>query len=466
MKILLVNLPSTPMKDGEFPNQLDSMPLGIMYLSAYIKKFTDAEVRMLDINETVNLNYVPDIIGYSIIFSTSHQWFVQMVPQLKEIFPNALHIAGGTHATSAYEEVGKYVDHVFLGEGEEKLIDCIKNGFKEKYIKCEMTDIEKLPFPDYEIIDMERYTSGNNRSMVDNKKSATVQASRGCPYKCTFCAAHTVHGRKMRLRKVEDVVAEIKYLYDTYQVNLIIIEDDLFLAPKKRGLELLKKIRELKIPDFEMRFPSAFAVKILDEELIDSLIKSGTDVFNIAIESGSKKTQKAIKKNVPLDKAKRLVKYIRQQKTKDHKPVLARVYFMLGFPGETREDMNKTIQYAISLKADWCRFACAVPLIGSSMYGEMLPYLPDNQWQNSHFSIRPFDTPEISGRELTALVRECHNHVNYLNSPYFSESKFERGLACLLEYSKIHTNQVVQVTFTCIDGELSYKSGVKKIGDI
>jgi len=462
LKILLVNLSSVPKQDGKFVQQLQSMPMGILYLSAYIKKYTNYEVRMLDVGEETD--WEPDIIGYSVVFSSSHEHFVEVSQDLKKQFPKALHIAGGNHATNAFEEVGRHVDHVFLGEGELSLVECLNNGFPSKYIKSELMDITEILQPDWELLDIDKYIHGKTRAMDTDKKTATIITSRGCPFKCTFCAGFTVHGRKLRQRSIDSVIAEVKELNERYGVNLFIIEDDLFLAPKSRGLELLKRFRELNIPDFELKLPSALAVKILDEELIDALIQAGARVINLAIESGSERIQESIKKRVPLQKAKRLVKYIREQEI-DGEPILARCYFMLGFPGETKEDMQKTIEYAISIKADWCRFAAATPLIGSEMFDSFRPLLPENIYNATHFSIRMFDTPEISAKELTTIVRDMHNHVNYLNNPYFSESKFDKGLASLLEYSRKYPDKTAQVTFSCDDGELRYRVGTKDRND-
>jgi radical SAM superfamily enzyme YgiQ (UPF0313 family) len=445
MKILLVNLPSVPYG----VKQIQSMPMGILYLSAYLKKYTNAEVRMLDIGEETD--WEPDIIGYSVVFSSSHHHFVEMVEKLKKQFPNALHIAGGNHATNACEEVGRHVDHVFLGEGELTLVDAIKNGFRGKYIKSEPMDITELLNPDWDLIDMDKYTTGETRATGAEKKSATIITSRGCPYKCTFCAGHTVHGRKLRQRSIDNVIEEIKTLNGLYGVNLFIVEDDLFLAPKSRGLELLNRMKELNIQGFELRLPSALAVKVLDEELVDALIDAGTEIFNIAIESGCEKTQKSIKKNVPLGKAKRLVKYIRS------KGKLARCYFILGFPGETREDMQETIRYAIDLKADWSRFASATPLIGSEMYEQFLPYLPNNIWNGTLFGQRFFDTPEAPADKLSKLVKDAQAFVNYIHAPYFAEARFDRAIAGLMVYSQTYPEKTVRFVVEIKNQEVTYK---------
>jgi len=451
VRILFVNLPSVP----KGAQQIKSMPMGILYLSAYIKAYTDCEVKMLDIGEEPE-DWIPDIIAYSVIFSSSHSHFVEKVAELKKVFPDALTIAGGNHATNAFEEIGRHVDNVFLGEAELTLTHCLKNGFPSKYIKSELMDITDMLQPDWDLIDMDKYINSDNRAMQTDKKTATIITSRGCPFKCTFCAAHTVHGRKLRLRSIDSVVEEVKELNERYGVTLFIIEDDLFCAPKSRGLGLLKRFRELKIDGFEMRFPSAFSVKILDEDIINALIESGTDIFNIAIESGHPRIQKEIKKEVPLDKAKKLVAYVRS------KGKVARVYFMLGFPGETREDMQVTIDYAISLKADWCRFAAATPLIGSEMYQSFLPFLPNDIWEGTHFGRRCFDTPGVSGEELTALVREAHNYVNYLHGPYFGSGQIEKGIVGLRAYSGIHPDKKVQLLVSIENQNMTYKVWVEK----
>ena len=98
---------------------------------------------------------------------------------------------------------------------------------------------------------------GSQREFEDTelRKVATIVTTRGCPNKCTFCAAHLVHGRKLRYRSVDNVVGEVKALYENFGITLFIPEDDMFTVPKKRFIDMLAALKELDIPGFEMQNP-------------------------------------------------------------------------------------------------------------------------------------------------------------------------------------------------------------------
>ncbi len=131
------------------------------------------------------------------------------------------------------------------------------------------------------------------------------------------------------------------------------------------------------------------------------MVKMGMTVANIAIESGSNEVQrKVIKKNVNLERARKVVAACRDE------GIVVRCYFILGFPGETREQIQETIDYAASLPADWCVFGIAAPLVGTEMYSQLLERGEiDNSfnWDNAFFQERTYDTPEIGAQELKDL---------------------------------------------------------------
>jgi hypothetical protein len=164
----------------------------------------------------------------------------------------------------------------------------------------------------------------------------------------------------------------------------------LFTAKKSRFLEMLAAIRNLKIPDFEMQLPSALRVNDLDDDVIDALVETGLRIATLAIESGDDYVQKhIIRKNVDLTKAVHAVRRLKDL------GIVVRCYFILGFPGETKEQMRQTVDYARGLGADWCNFIIATPLIGSVMYDQFVEMgcIPEHFFlqANTIFFEREFD---------------------------------------------------------------------------
>ena len=484
--ILFVNLPSIPFDDiiASFNNQNElcqslSMPMGILYLSSYLKKFNHdeiGEVGILDyvlelknlknyssidefiINAAKKIDFKPDIVAFSLIFSTSQLIFDNCVEKIKKIWKDSISVVGGNHATSYKRNLLRNpdVDYIVLGEGELALSQFVKNysnldNFKLKgiYSKNDLNndvvfenadyikDLDTLPFPDWDLLDTSEYFSSETDKQfirrkrrigeAKSKKLGTIITSRGCPFKCTFCASHIIHGRKMRFRSPENVALELKNLYEKYGVNLISPEDDVFTMTEDRCLKMLKLIRDLNIPDFEMQLPSGLSVKTLNEKVIDELAKTGVNIFTLAIESGSEYVQKnVINKNCDLDKAKELVRYIRS------KGFMVRCYFILGFFGETKEQMYETINYVKELGADWAAFMIATPLIGSEMYNQLIKagYIKENieLFSKIQYAKRSFDTPEISADELNDLAYRANLECNFINNVNKINKNYEKAI--------------------------------------
>jgi len=481
--ILFVNLPNVPVKailnDLSFDTFLTlkkSMPLGILYLSSYIKKHNKiGRVGLIDyaanfeqiracrsIDEFIvriahrEVNFVPDLILFSLIFSVSHEFCIRAIKLLRRIWPNSTVLVGGIHATNYTEKLleYEYIDYIARGEGEKGLSEFIEQFSNGKRINvqgiyskekinserplelCEFIyDLDEIPFPDWDLINMNMYTdvayiaiTGREKEIQNKSKSAVILATRGCPCKCTYCSQHTVHGRQIRYRSIDNVIEEIELLHKRYNVTTFVPNDDMFISQKKRDLELLHLIKELSIPHIEFQFPNGLHSNSMDPAIMDALIGVGTKIVNIAIESGSDYVQKyLIKKNVNLKKARVIVRNFRE------KGVYVRCFFILGFPGETKEQMQETIDYAKSLEADWFDFFLAIPLLGSEMYDQFvkLGYIKKDEpiWSEVYVLGRNFDTKEISSREIKDLAYRANLECNFINNTNKKNKEYKKAIS-------------------------------------
>jgi len=481
--ILFVNLPTLPLESlrtcftgkSQIPHILE-MPTGLLYLSAYLKAHCEVgNVSLLDYNVNLpniaqhasvesfilaetqeQVTVTPDIIGISLYFTTAHTFFELLIPALKAKWPKALIVAGGPHATTSTQMVlrNKNLDYVVRGEGEIpflKLVRQYKSGepinitgvyaardfdssdLRKGFALAEhLESLDDLPFPDWELAQIEKYltSTGRRRSIgkAENKRVGAIITSRGCPFKCTYCAAHAVHGRTVRFRSIEKVLEEVKILHEKYGVTLFLPADDLFTANKRRTLELLQGLRDLNIPDFELQFPSGLSVNQLDEKMLDSMILCGTQAVNLAIESGSEYVQKhIIKKNVNLKKAKDLVTLCRS------KDLAVRGFIIFGFPGETKAMMNETVRFLKELQADWCTLMIATPLHGSEMYDQFLKegYIREDldALSHLHFRDRDFDTKEISAVDLKEFIYRVNLDINFVNNPNLHLGRYDMAIS-------------------------------------
>lgn len=450
------------------------LPLGIMYLSAYLKKYQlVGEIGLLDyvmeaknISQYKNLeefilgtaqkkeHFTPDILAFSLNLSTQHHYFLEAAKLLKKIWPHAQVVAGGVHATNYTGPLlqSADLDWVIRGEGEMPLRKFVENFFSAKNLEIKgvyskynlpaagplergefIENLDEIPFPDWPLVNMADYTSNITRmprkylDQLQKRKLAEIMTSRGCPFRCTFCSSHTVHGRKVRFRSIENVIAEIKILYEKYGVTVFLPEDDLFTANKKRTIKLLYAIKNLNIPNLELQFPNGLSVNTTDEEIIDAMIAAGMTIATIAIESGSDYTQKQLmKKNCNLKKARRLVAYCKS------KGIRVRSYFMFGLPGEKEEHMKETLDFARSLGSDWNDFFAATPLVGSEMYNKFIEMgaITDNpeMWKTSFFWERSFDTPEVKAQELNELIYRTNLDHNFFNNVNKVSGRFDEAI--------------------------------------
>ncbi len=467
------------------------LPLGILYLSSYLKKYNQGglgKVACIDYQTHMresyhyescedyiskvaenSLDFEPDVIAFSVMFSTAHYFALKAAAHLKQKWPNAVIIFGGMHSSNAAERLlaDSNVDYVCKGEGEEAFTAFVdhfhspekRNAIKGIYNKEQIAqpglkpitdyiaDLDKVPLPDWDLLDMESYIRQATRmrrfeydeDVLFEKRAVIMMTSRGCPFRCTFCASHTVHGRSMRYRSVENVMEEMRLIHKKFKVNVFAFEDDMFVCSRKQAEELLREFIKLKneVEGFEIIFPNALSVNATTHEIIDLMKEAGMKMVNIAIESGSPYVQEHIvKKGVHLGKAKKMVAYLRSL------GIITRTGFIIGFPGETKEMIEETIRYIHEIDADWSNINIAAPLVGSEMYEqfatmEVLP--PDEIMWDKDFDkdrkdreistmiARQFDTKEVSAIELCEIHYKANLEVNFLNNVNLREGKFAQA---------------------------------------
>jgi radical SAM superfamily enzyme YgiQ (UPF0313 family) len=199
------------------------------------------------------------------------------------------------------------------------------------------------------------YTSEKERN-----KGMAVMTSRGCPFKCIFCASHKAHGRDMRYHSVERVIEDAQRLKESYGAETIIILDDHFMGDRPRAFQIVDHLSQV---GHKLFFPNALALYALERNFLELLQRASVKQLILAVESGSDRVLKRVmKKPLKLDIVRRVANDCREL------GIYTDCNILIGLPGETKQDIADTRAFLKTINADWFRINVATPLAGSEMY--------------------------------------------------------------------------------------------------
>jgi len=414
--------------------------------------FSDQEI------EKAIRDYTPDAVGVSCLFSAKVYDMLNVCKIAKKISPDIITIAGGAHPTTSFNEVlkDKNLDFVILGEGERSILELtwalngkgdlakidglaykenqeIKVNPKTKFIH----NLDELPLPARDLLKMEKYIrTSSPHSGIRRQPFTSMITSRGCPFRCFFCVIRYIWGGVARLRSPESVLSEIEYLINNYGIREIHFEDDNFTINKERTKAILNGIIERKW-DIAINSPSGLSVATLDEELLTLMRKAGYYSISLAIESGDKDILKLMRKPVDLEKAKWLIKICRQLgfKTKG--------FFILGYPGETKEQMQKTVDFAAKSNLDWSLFFIATPIPGGELERlcrEKGYLVNENLDHLKQFYVANIKTPEFTPEYVEKLRETANFEVNFKNNSNLRLGNYDRAIEDIGEVVRLYPN--------------------------
>jgi len=211
-------------------------------------------------------------------------------------------------------------------------------------VRPQVKDFDSLPMPDRSLVDYEKYHRYIGEALA--KHTMTLQATRGCPYKCAFC--HKIWPKSHVVRSAENIFKEVKTLYDI-GVKRFVFVDDIFNLDEKNSRRFFQAVIDngLKVQLF---FTNGLRGDILKKDYIDLMVEAGTVDFDFSLESASPRIQKLIDKHLNIDKLKENIEYI----VHHHPHVIVELQTMHGFPTETEEEALKTLEYIKGLQ--WIDF--------------------------------------------------------------------------------------------------------------
>lgn len=358
--------------------------------------FDDVWVRTVD--EKVR-NFNPDLIGVSCMFSQTHISALTVTNEIKNRFPQVPIALGGVHITNclinhdtsaAFIKDFKAANLFFTYEAElavKKFVEVInkKSPIEELTQVCLKAQSETFYFSDrstpnhealdvmpaFDIMDIPALSQhGKIGSFYCHAKPdalfSTVLSNRGCRAQCTFCSVRNFNGVGVRSRSVQSVIDELLMLRDKYGVSHVMWLDDDFLKGHERVLKLFNEMIRQNV-GITWDCTNGVIAASCTEELIAAAAESGCIGLNIGMESGNSRILRDIKKPGIPKTFLRAAEVVRK-----YEQINARVFLMLGFPGETYQMILDTIELSRAMNLDWYNVTILQPLPNTPIFDSMV----------------------------------------------------------------------------------------------
>ena len=328
---------------GEFKSWGKTYPLFIQQITA----------RILELS--------PKCVSFYSLCATYHI-VLRIAREVRLRNPEIQLILGGPQATlTAFDTLKSmdYIDYVCTGEGENTVVPFFRallldNGrgldsIPGLYYRrgssiianpfcIPPTDLETIPYWDDRLLLPEMGIQ--EPDITSDSYCMPIDTGRGCPYNCTFCSTSLVWNRKYRLKSAERIIRDINYFHEKYGIRSFDVAHDAFTANAELVSELCDRI---KANGLDIRWKCSTRIDCISKELILNMKDAGLSWISLGIESGSSRMQERLKKRLDLSTVKPMVQFLQENK------IDVTLLFMYGFPEETEEDLNQTLELLFSL---------------------------------------------------------------------------------------------------------------------
>lgn len=452
MKVFLGNAPWRDLKKKDYygvkagsrwphfePNSSRYMPFPffLAYATAVLKE-NHYDVKLVDgiaegISNTQFLQKIQDYSPDLVVLETSTPSImadIKMAERIKNICQAKVAFCG-PHApmySQNFLKENPIIDFILQGEYEYALLNLVRHlekhqdlddilgliyrNEKDNTIHINprqplIENLDELPWPERDSLPMERYFDA-----VVGLPAPSVQmwASRGCPYKCIFCSwPQIMYGsHKYRVRNPINVVDEMEWLIKERGFKSVYFDDDTFNIGKKRILQICEEIKRRNLNNI----PWAIMARAdtMDDEMLKALKSAGLYALKYGVESGVQEIVDKSEKNLDLKQVREIVKRTKELNIRVH------LTFAFGLPGETKETINKTIEFALELDPDSVQFSIVTPFPGSRYFAmlEEKGLILTKDWEEYDGSNRAvLRTEALSGKELEDALCNAYKRWNF-----------------------------------------------------
>lgn len=435
MKVVLVNPPKIHQVWAGIPDLFNSQdiylfpPLGIMYLSGYLKKYGSHQVELLDcVADRLTApeaaqkirEMEPQAVGITTLTHNLADVF-SLVQGIKELLPQTQVILGGPHTYVFPRRAAalKGVDAVIRGDGEETLLEwlnCLENRGDKSQVQGVLyregneirenpprplsRDLDALPFPDRRaLLDKPYFTPA-----IRSGTCATLISARGCPFRCVFCSTH----KTFRQRSASNIVDEILEVVEDLGIKEIYFIDDTFNATPRRVMEICGEIlkRGLK---FSWGFKASPATVTL--EMLKLAKEAGCTKVHYGVETGTQEGLRALGKKATLEQTFEAFKLTRKA------GIRSIAYMMMGCPFEkTPQDILQLKDFVLKLNPDYVVHSIFSPYPDAPIFQEGVEkgiYPPDCWDKFIDNPTEKYDLPtcweeHLNKAQLVEVLKELH----------------------------------------------------------
>jgi anaerobic magnesium-protoporphyrin IX monomethyl ester cyclase len=372
-------------------------PLGILYLSAYLKRVGfnvevfDSTFKDFEDFEAAVRASRPRIVGlYSNIITRENVFRLAQIAKSNGVefvvvggpdasewcdryFANGVDIIGVNEGERTLEELIPWLQQKGLtGLENVRGIIFIKGGRVHRTAPRQaITNLDSLPWPDREALDMDEYfRAWKSRH---GESSVSLITARGCPFHCAWCSSE-VFGHTHRQRSPKDVVDEMLMLKQRYNPDIMWISDDVLTINKKWTHEF---IREVKARNAQHPYECLSRVDLVDREILKGLHETGCFRIWYGAESGSQKILDSMQKETTVPQVREAARITQEM------GMQAGFFILLGYPEETTTDIRMTIDFLKETRPDVVGTSVAFPIKGTEFYKRVEQRLiPDENWSS------------------------------------------------------------------------------------
>lgn len=360
-------------------------PIGLLSIAAFLES-KGIDVDILDcygapatVEEHARdiLSRRPDVVGFSCTTSSFLEGYA-IAECLKQMNADVRVVFGGSHACSAGATLLNdfpAIDFLVIGEGEITFWELLRDEFRNpesipgvafrrdckgvlSSTRENMPDLDALPFPAYSRL--RDFPRRYNLPLFSYPKApnTSVISSRGCPYQCSYCD-RSVFSRGFRFNSPDYIVEHLEYLHRDFGIRHVFFYDDLFTFDRSRVERFCILMEKKRLP---VGYNSIARLEHVDAELLALLKRSGCWQVNFGIESGDPEILTKHRKLYDLGQVGQKLRMVRATGMR------VKGLFMMGFPGETEQSVQRTIEYALALPLDEINVTKFTPFPGAPVY--------------------------------------------------------------------------------------------------